>query len=85
MDISMPEMDGREATRAIRLAETTQGGHVPICALTAHAMDGDSESIFAAGVDYYLTKPLRKTAICARIFEECPEGARPSCPAPDSA
>lgn len=85
MDISMPEMDGREATRAIRLAETTQGGHVTICALTAHAMDGDSESIFAAGVDHYLTKPLRKAEICARIFEECPEGARPSCPAPDSA
>ena len=85
MDISMPEMDGREATRAIRLVETTQGGHVPICALTAHAMDGDSESIFAAGVDHYLTKPLRKAEICARIFEACPEGARPSCPAPDSA
>ena len=78
MDISMPEMDGREATRAIRSLEAASGAHVPICALTAHAMDGDSESIFAAGVDHYLTKPLRKASICERIAEHCPKGARPA-------
>ncbi|AOZ70358.1 hybrid sensor histidine kinase/response regulator [Rhodobacter xanthinilyticus] len=76
MDISMPEMDGREATRAIRTEELMQGGHVPICALTAHAMDGDSESIFAAGVDHYLTKPLKKVEIAKRIAEAQPEGTR---------
>ena len=80
MDISMPEMDGREATRAIRDAEAISGAHVPICALTAHAMEGDSESIFAAGVDHYLTKPLKKAAICEQIRLHCPQGARPALP-----
>ena len=82
MDISMPEMDGREATRTIRAAEGSTGRRVPICALTAHAMDGDSESIFAAGVDQYLTKPLKKSAIAERIAAHVPEGARPPIPAP---
>ncbi|WP_415183680.1 response regulator [Phaeovulum sp.] len=76
MDISMPEMDGREATRTIRATEATQGTHVPIIALTAHAMDGDSASILAAGVDHYMTKPLRKSAIAAQIHAHCPEHAR---------
>jgi CheY-like chemotaxis protein len=77
MDISMPEMDGREATRTIRDAEAPSGAHVPICALTAHAMEGDSESIFAAGVDHYLTKPLRKASICAQIETHWPENTHP--------
>ena len=77
MDISMPEMDGREATRAIRAAEAGRGTHVPIVALTAHAMDGDAEGILAAGIDRYLTKPLRKSAICGAIVEFCPPEARP--------
>ncbi|MEX1661425.1 response regulator [Thioclava sp. 15-R06ZXC-3] len=79
MDISMPEMDGREAAREIRAREVP-GTHVPICALTAHAMDGDSESILAAGIDYYLTKPLKKIAIAERISSECPDVARPAIP-----
>jgi signal transduction histidine kinase/CheY-like chemotaxis protein len=76
MDISMPEMDGKDAARAIRALEG-QGGHVPIVALTAHAMDGDAEGILAAGIDRYLTKPLRKTAIEAALAEFCPSDARP--------
>lgn len=84
MDISMPEMDGREAMRAIRQAEATTGAHVPICALTAHAMEGDSESIFAAGADHYLTKPLRKASICDQIRNNCPENARPVLPEPQA-
>jgi len=81
MDISMPEMDGREATRAIRSAEIGQNRHVPIVALTAHAMAGDAESILAAGVDHYLTKPLKKSAIAERIAAHCPPEARPPLPA----
>jgi signal transduction histidine kinase/DNA-binding response OmpR family regulator len=77
MDISMPEMDGREASRAIRTAEAATGGHVPIVALTAHAMDGDDQGILAAGIDRYMTKPLRKSAIAEVMAEFRPEGARP--------
>ena len=81
MDISMPEMDGREATRAIRDLEQIRGlPQVPVVALTAHAMEGDSESIFAAGVDHYLTKPLKKAAIAERILAACPEDCRPALP-----
>ena len=50
MDVSMPEMDGREATRRIRAAEAGSGRHVPIVALTAHAMEGDEASILDAGM-----------------------------------
>jgi CheY-like chemotaxis protein len=78
MDISMPEMDGREATRTIRAAEARQGlPRIAIVALTAHAMEGDSESILAAGVDHYMTKPLRKAAIADKLAEHCPPDARP--------
>ena len=80
MDISMPEMDGREAARKIRSAELGTGQHVPICALTAHAMEGDSDSILASGIDHYLTKPLKKAAIVARIAAHQPNDARPVLP-----
>ena len=76
MDISMPEMDGREAAQAIRALEAGGKWHVPIVALTAHAMDGDSESIFAAGIDRYMTKPLRKSAITRALAEFCPKDVR---------
>ncbi len=80
MDISMPEMDGRDAARAIRAIEARQGGHVPIVALTAHAMDGDEAGILAAGIDAYLTKPLRKNAIGEAIAAHCPTEARAVAP-----
>ena len=80
MDISMPEMDGREATRQIRALEAEgKLQRTPIVALTAHAMEGDSDGILSAGLDFYLTKPLRKAAICEQILALCPpEARRPS-------
>ncbi|MGJ8616787.1 MAG: response regulator [Sulfitobacter sp.] len=81
MDISMPKMDGKEATKAIRALEATTGGHVPIVAMTAHAMDGDDKGILAAGLDHYLTKPLRKPAIIAQIEAAHRDGILPPSPA----
>jgi hypothetical protein len=75
MDISMPEMDGREAATAIRTLENG-ASHVRICALTAHAMDEDKVSILASGIDDYLTKPLRRASIADALARHCPADAR---------
>jgi two-component system sensor histidine kinase/response regulator len=59
MDVQMPEMDGVEATAAIRKKEKGSGWHTPIVALTANAMKGDRERYLASGMDGYLAKPIR--------------------------
>jgi CheY-like chemotaxis protein len=63
MDVQMPELNGFEVTAVIRQKEAAIGGHLPIIALTAHAMKGDQELCIAAGMDAYLSKPIHSAEL----------------------
>ena len=67
MDIQMPIMDGFEATAAIRLCERDHGTHIPVVAMTAHAMEGDREQCLSSGMDAYLSKPIRPAELFALL------------------
>jgi CheY-like chemotaxis protein len=78
MDVEMPHLDGLQATAAIREQERDSRRHVPIIAMTAHAMQGDRQRCLAAGMDGYLPKPIRRQQlqeVLQRFFTAEPNGA----------
>jgi signal transduction histidine kinase/DNA-binding response OmpR family regulator len=81
MDIQMPEMDGFEATRAIRAIPAVR--HIPIIAMTAHAMKGDEEKCLAAGMDGYVSKPINQDRLFHTLWRTIKRPAAPACPLPE--
>jgi CheY-like chemotaxis protein len=79
MDVQMPEMDGLEATAAIRAHERVVGGHVRIVAMTARAMNGDRERCLASGMDGYVSKPINREMLTSTVEQEAPEAQVERC------
>jgi two-component system, sensor histidine kinase and response regulator len=71
MDVQMPEVDGFEATAAIRESELGTERHLPIIAMTAHAMKGDRERCIAAGMDGYISKPISGSDLLKMVSKYC--------------
>ena len=71
MDVQMPEMDGFEATAAIRVKESGTRRHIPIVAMTAHALKGDEQRCLQAGMDGYVPKPITPAALYRAIEAAC--------------
>jgi len=87
MDVQMPEMDGIQATAAIRAGERSSGRHLPIIAMTAHAMRGDCERFLQAGMDGYISKPIDTAALVRcldRVAQQSPAAAASAAPGPGS-
>ncbi len=87
MDVQMPEMDGFEATAAIRASEQSTGAHIPLIAITAHAMRGDRERCLTAGFDGYVSKPVQFKELFDTIDRLTPAdlGAKRRTPIPGGA
>jgi CheY-like chemotaxis protein len=75
MDVQMPEMDGMEATAAIRARERAVGTHLPIIGVTAHAMKGDRERCLEVGMDGYVSKPIRPDTLFSELARLVPGSA----------
>jgi PAS domain S-box-containing protein len=81
MDVQMPHLNGFEATAAIRMMEKETGKHLPIIAMTAHAMKGDRERCLQAGMDGYVSKPVQAADLFEALATRVP-AARPASPDP---
>ncbi len=80
-DISMPVMDGKDAAREMRALEERAGlPRTPIVAMTAHALDGDEQDILSAGIDHYMTKPIRKMVLSEHILSAATDAMVPPAP-----
>ena len=82
MDCQMPELDGYHASAEIRKREIVSGKHIPIIAMTAHAMEGDREKCIAAGMDDYISKPVIKHILEAALEKWLPKEVAPTPPTP---